>query len=167
MSIARIVSGIVALGFILVLIPTSTSAAERMAATFTKEPTKSESGLKYRYTFKVNEQKSGKPVEGAQFMISTDMPSMPGAHHMPHQKAEPGDNPGTYHATVDFGMPGQWTLILKFFKPYRDQLVLTDMIEKESIGKHSGHMHGGAEEKPDKSSYDHGKKENEKSSHKH
>ena len=54
-------------------------------------------------------------------------------------------------------MPGEWNLILRFRKPNPDQVVISDMIEMQSVGKvhagdgmdHSGHdhshSHGGAQ----------------------
>ena len=49
--------------------------------------------------------------------------------------AEPGDHSGTYHATIDFVMAGAWNLILRFTKPHRDQLVLTDDVLMQAGGK--------------------------------
>ena len=105
-------------------------AGDRMMVQHSKQPTGAEGGLGYEYTFRVTKHGNGDPVDGAQFSVSTDMPSMPGAHHMPHQTGEPTGEPGTYRAAFDFDMPGEWTLILRFSKPSRDQVVISDMIEK-------------------------------------
>ena len=83
-------------------------------AEYTKEFTGSKSGLEYRYTITVKKHRSGEPVTGAEFTIATDMATMPGAHHMPHVKAEPGHDPGTYHATIDFVMAGGWSVLVRF-----------------------------------------------------
>ena len=53
---------------------------------------------------------------------------------MPHVTGEPTGEPGTYRAELDFDMPGEWNLILKFRKPNRDQVVISDMIEKQPGG---------------------------------
>ena len=106
-------------------------AGDRMMVRHSKQPTGAESSLGYEYTFKVTKHGSGDPVDGAEFSISTDMPSMPGAHHMPHVAGEPTGEPGTYKAELDFDMPGEWTLILRFSKPSRDQVVISDMIERQ------------------------------------
>ena len=58
-------------------------AADRMMVQHSKQSTAAESGLGYEYTFKVTKHGSGDPVDGAEFSIATDMPGMPGAHHMP------------------------------------------------------------------------------------
>ena len=79
-------------------------------------------------------------VDDAEFIIATDMPDMPGAHHMPHVNGEPSSIPGTYTALLAFDMPGEWNLILKFNKPIRDQVVISEMIHKSSRGD-SQHPH--------------------------
>ena len=128
-------------------------AADRLMVDHSKKPIESPSGLAYKYTFKVKSHHGGKPVEGADFMVSTDMPAMPGAHHMPHVKNQPGHHPGTYTVKLDFDMPGEWNLILKFSKPHRDQVVIRETIKKhgDKMGDktdhskhktgHSGHGH--------------------------
>lgn len=139
-------ASITALAFALVLASPPGHAGERIVVEHKKEPTGGRSGLEYRYTFDVKTHKSKTPVEGADFMIATDMPSMPGAHHMPHVKAEPGKTPGTYTATIDFDMAGPWSLILRFSKPHRDQIVVSDHVLKQPGGeakkqRHDGHDH--------------------------
>ncbi|MGI9305176.1 MAG: FixH family protein [Gammaproteobacteria bacterium] len=115
-------------------------AGDRLMVDFNKTPTGSASGLEYEYEFTVMEHGSGDAVEGAEFMISTDMPSMPGAHHMPHVKGEAGDIPGSYKAKMNFDMPGEWNLILRFTQPQRDQVVLSDNVEVQADGKGHGKM---------------------------
>lgn len=119
----------------LALVPSAATAGERLMAEYTKEFTGSKGGLEHLYTIKVKIHKTGAPVAGAEFTIATDMPTMPGAHHMPPVKAEPGDHSGTYHATIDFVMVGGWNLILRFTKPHRDQIVLTDTVLMQAGGK--------------------------------
>ena len=108
------------------------AAGDRMVVKHSKQPTDAESGLGYEYTFKVTKHRGGDPVDGAEFSVSTDMPSMPGAHHMPPVTGEPTGEPGTYTSEIDFDMPGEWNLILRFSKPMRDQVVISDMIEKRA-----------------------------------
>ncbi len=118
-------------------------ATDRLMVEHSKQPTKAKSGLGYEYTFKVMKHGSHEPVDGADFIISTDMPAMPGAHHMPHVKGEPTGESGIYKAEFDFDMPGEWNLILKFSKPQRDQVVISDKIEKKG-GGHSDHSSHGS-----------------------
>ena len=122
-------------------------AGDRMMVEHSKRPTGAERGLGYEYTFKVTRRGSADPVDGAEFSVATDMPSMPGAHHTPHVAGEATGEPGTYKAELDFDMPGEWNLILRFSKPSRDLVVISDMIERQGDGKdragrhtdHSGH----------------------------
>ena len=109
-------------------------ATDRMMVRHSKQATTAATGLGYEFTFKVTKHGSGDPVDGAEFSVSTDMPSMPGAHHMPPVAGEPTGEPGTYRAELDFDMPGEWNLILKFRKPNRDQVVISDMIDKQPGG---------------------------------
>ena len=109
-------------------------AADRMVVQHSKQATTAATGLGYEFTFKVTKHGSGDPVDGAEFSVSTDMPSMPGAHHMPPVAGEPTGESGTYRAELDFDMPGEWNLILKFRKPNRDQVVISDMIERQPGG---------------------------------
>ena len=118
----------------LLLVQSAVMAADRMMVQHSKQPTTAESGLGYEFTFRVTKHGSGDPVDGAEFSVSTDMPSMPGAHHMPPVAGEPTGEPGTYRAELDFDMPGKWNLILRFRKPSRDQVVISDMIEKRPGG---------------------------------
>ena len=107
------------------------SAGDRMAVQHTRQPAGVEGGLGYDYTFRVTKRGSGDPVDGAAFSIATDMPSMPGVHHIPHVTGEPTGEPGIYTAEIEFDMPGEWNLILRFSEPFRDQVVISDMIEKQ------------------------------------
>lgn len=104
------------------------SAAERLQVEFAKEMAGGRDGLERRYTFTVKKDKSGEPVVGAAFTVSGDMPSMPGMHRMRPVRALPGQDPGVYHAIVDFAMAGDWNLILRFSKPHRDQVILSDSV---------------------------------------
>ncbi|MCK0103239.1 FixH family protein [Pseudohalocynthiibacter sp. F2068] len=105
-------------------------ARERLAAGFVKQITRSESGLEYSYNFVITNLSSGEPVNGVVMEVTTDMPAMPGAHHMPAKIAEPSGEPGMYIATIDFDMPGKWTLKLNISEPYRDIVTLSDTVEK-------------------------------------
>ena len=119
---------------VFLLTQSAVMAADRMMVQHSKQATTAATGLGYEFTFKVTKHGSGDPVDGAEFSVSTDMPSMPGAHHMPPVAGEPTGEPGTYRAELDFDMPGAWNLILKFRKPNRDQVVISDMIERQPGG---------------------------------
>ena len=124
-------------------------AADRLSVDYRKAETGSDRGLEYQYTFTVRNQATGQAVSDAKFKIATDMPSMPGAHHMAHVEGAPTGNPGEYRATIDFDMAGEWSLILRFTKPHRDQVVLSDFVAgyickaptSAKEGGHQGHQH--------------------------
>ncbi len=133
----------IALAFCLMLTSPSI-AGDRMDINFEKGKTGSERGLEYEYSFSVRNAATGAPISDAEFMIATDMPAMPGAHHMPHVAGVPTGVPGKYRAKIDFDMAGKWSLILRFTKPQRDQIVLTDHIENyacEGASCKSDHGH--------------------------
>lgn len=120
-------------------------AGERLAVEFEKGKTGAERGLEYEYSFTVRNAATGSPISDAEFMIATDMPAMPGAHHMPHVAGTPTKTPGEYRAKIDFDMAGKWSLILRFTKPHRDQVVLADHIDNYACADAScksdhGHM---------------------------
>lgn len=126
----HIIHHVVLMLFVALISAAPVRAADRLAVEFHKSETGSERGLEYSYTFKVSNQKTGEAVSGAEFVIATDMPAMPGAHHMPHVAGTPTGNPGEYRATIDFDMAGQWSLILRFTSPHRDQVVVSDHVAK-------------------------------------
>jgi hypothetical protein len=132
----------------LIVAPQGAISGERVKVEFEKVKTDAPSGLEYDYTFMVKNHHSGDAIEDADFMISTDMPAMPGAHHMPHVKAEPGHHPGSYKARLDFDMAGEWTLTLKFSQPHKDQVVISDMVGEqagETEMDHSNHGDDGTD----------------------
>ena len=68
-------------------------------------------------------KKSGKPIEGAEFEVSADMPSMAMAHNVKPAIATPGKKPGAYRVRIQLKMYGEWVLKLDLKKPLRDRLI--------------------------------------------
>ena len=68
--------------------------------------------------------KNLQPLEGAEFVVLAEMPSMPMAHNMRPVTAHPTHEAGTYHAVLDIAMDGAWVLKLVFEKPQRDLVVV-------------------------------------------
>jgi hypothetical protein len=82
--------------------------------------TPTESTLVYRCLVQVADP-AGKPVEGAEVTLSADMPSMPMAHNVKPVTARPiTGKPGSYEATLELEMPGEWLVKLQFRAPHRD-----------------------------------------------
>jgi hypothetical protein len=61
----------------------------------------------------------GKPVSNAKVTISLDMPSMPGAHHVPPVPATATGSPGRYTALLQLEMAGDWTARIEMSAPQR------------------------------------------------
>lgn len=79
--------------------------------------------LEYDCLFRLNDAKSGAPLDGAVFSVRPDMPSMPMAHNIRPVAAEPAGEPGSYRARLKLDMPGIWNLKLQMSTPVRDELV--------------------------------------------
>ena len=63
------------------------------------------------YTLKVNlVDRAGKPVEGAEVVVSYDMPSMRGAHATTETMKK--NARGDYLLPIQFVMPGDWEIVL-------------------------------------------------------
>ena len=62
---------------------------------------------------------TGKPISNAKVTISLDMPSMPGAHHVPPVLATPTTTPGRYTALLRPEMVGEWTARIEMSAPQR------------------------------------------------
>lgn len=78
----------------------------------------------YHCMFKVVGRKSKEPMEGVDFSVSADMPSMPMAHNIPPFKPQPVDGkPGMYHGNLELEMMGEWALKMEFKAPARDILI--------------------------------------------
>ncbi len=63
--------------------------------------------------------RAGKPISNAKVTISLDMPSMPGAHHVPPVLATPTTTPGLYTALLRPEMVGEWTARIEMSAPQR------------------------------------------------
>jgi len=105
----------------LVLISVPAEAAERVKAHVKCEKT----DIKFEYDCQIMlmGKKSGKPIEGAEFETSADMPSMAMAHNVKPVMAIPGKKPGTYHVRIQLEMYGEWALKIDLKEPMRDRLI--------------------------------------------
>ena len=111
-----------ALCFSLVLIVSIPGkAAERAKAKVVCE--KTDTPLVYDCQIMLVGKKSGIPIEGAEFEVSADMPSMPMAHNVKPATAVPGEKPGVYRVRIELAMHGEWVLKLDLKKPLRDRLI--------------------------------------------
>lgn len=115
---------------------------------------KTEQKLVYACVFSIKGRKSGDAIEGAEFKVSADMPSMAMAHNVRSIRPKATDVPGKYHGKLHLEMTGEWALKMEFKKPVRDVVVKKLMFGagaaaadhgKMDHSKHGKHkMHGKA-----------------------
>ncbi len=103
------------------VLPMTVFAGERKHAEITCEP--ADEKLVFDCVMMVTRRTSGDPITDAEFMVSADMPSMPGAHNVRPVPAVPHHEPGLYTARIHLEMLGEWAVKLDFSKPDRDRVV--------------------------------------------
>ncbi len=103
------------------IFPAGTQAAERARADVECTPT--DQKLVYDCMIMLTGRKSGTAVDGVEFTVKTDMPSMPMAHNVKPVKAMPTGKPGMYHARIELEMHGEWILKRDVSKPARDTII--------------------------------------------
>lgn len=99
----------------------TTQAAERARADVECVPT--DQKLIYDCLIMLTGRKSGAAMDGVEFTVKTDMPSMPMAHNMRPVKAVPTGKPGMYHAQIELEMHGEWILKMDVSSPARDTII--------------------------------------------
>ena len=70
----------------------------------------------------LKDMKTKNKISGAKFMVSADMPSMPGAHNVKPVMAHSMGS-GIYHFRLNLEMYGEWVLKMDFSKPKRDRIL--------------------------------------------
>ena len=81
-----------------------------------------EEKLVYECKIYLTDMKTKEKLSGAKFMVSADMPSMPGAHNVKPVMAH-SMGLGIYHVRLKLEMYGEWVLKMDFTKPRRDRIV--------------------------------------------
>ena len=99
----------------------SPALAQRLAADV--ECRHSKQRLTYDCHVFLKDAHSGKPLDGAEIVVTAAMPSMPMAHQIKPAKATPGGSPGEYLAQIELEMYGEWMLKLDVQRPVRDVIV--------------------------------------------
>jgi hypothetical protein len=77
----------------------------------------------YACTWSIANARTGAPIEGANVVLSADMPSMPMAHNVPPVAAKAAGAPGRYEATLPLEMHGEWAVRVTVTGPVRDLVV--------------------------------------------
>ena len=77
---------------------------------------------------------AGKPVDGADLILSADMPSMPMAHSVKPVKAQAvAGKPGAYACRIELEMLGEWAVKLQFKAPRPDVVVRKLDFQKDRV----------------------------------
>ena len=120
-----------------------------------------EEKLVYDCMIYLTDKKTKKKISRANFMVSADMPSMPGAHNLKPVMAH-AMGLGIYHVKLKLEMYGEWVLKMDFTKPRRDRIV-KKMIFGGKVNEMSHEQSGKHEHKKEDSECHH----NHAKDHKH
>ena len=115
----------------LLVIPTSSPAADKKSAQV--ECAATDVRLAYDCIITLTNKKTGQAIKDAEFTVSADMPSMPGAHPV-KPVAVMDQGMGMYHVQLVLEMYGEWALIMDFTLPKRDRVVTKVTITKTGGG---------------------------------
>lgn len=89
--------------------------------------------LAYDCIITLTNKKTRQTIKDAEFTVSADMPSMPGAHTV-KPVAVMNHGMGMYHVQLVLEMYGEWALIMDFTLPKRDRVVTKVTITKTGGG---------------------------------
>ena len=115
----------------LLVIPTSSPAADKKSGQV--ECAATDVRLAYDCIITLTNKKTGQTIKDAEFTVSADMPSMPGAHTV-KPVAVMNHGMGMYHVQLVLEMYGEWALIMDFTLPKRDRVVTKVTITKTGGG---------------------------------
>jgi len=89
--------------------------------------------LAYDCIITLTNKQTGQTIKDAEFTVSADMPSMPGAHTV-KPVAVMNHGMGMYHVQLVLEMYGEWALTMDFTQPKRDRVVTKVTITKTGGG---------------------------------
>ncbi|MDK2754531.1 MAG: FixH family protein [Gammaproteobacteria bacterium] len=115
----------------LLVIPTSSPAADKKSAQV--ECAATDVRLAYDCIITLTNKKTRQAIKDAEFTVSADMTSMPGAHSV-EPVAVMNHGMGMYHVQLVLEMYGEWALIMDFTLPKRDRVVTKVTITKTGGG---------------------------------
>ncbi len=130
MFILRFLS-VVGLALWLLVIPTSSSAADKKSAQV--ECAATDVRLAYDCIITLTNKTTGHAIKDAEFTVSADMTSMPGAHAI-KPVGVMNHGMGMYHVQLVLEMYGEWALTMDFTQPNRDRVVTKITITKTGGG---------------------------------
>ena len=130
MFILRFLS-VVGLALWFLVISTSSPAAGKKSGQV--ECAATDVRLAYDCIITLTNKQTGQTIKDAEFTVSADMPSMPGAHAV-KPVAVMNHGMGMYHVQLVLEMYGEWALIMDFTLPKRDRVVTKVTITKTGGG---------------------------------
>ncbi len=133
MFILRFLS-VVGLALWLLVIPTSSSAADKKSAQV--ECAATDVRLAYDCIITLTNKTTGHAIKDAEFTVSADMTSMPGAHAI-KPVGVMNHGMGMYHVQLVLEMYGEWALTMDFTQPNRDRVVTKVTITKTGGSTHN------------------------------
>jgi len=133
MFILRYLS-VVGLALWFLVIPTSSAAADKKSAQV--ECVATDVRLTYDCIITLTNKTTGHAIKDAEFTVSADMPSMPGAHAV-KPVAVMDQGMGMYHVHLVLEMYGEWALTMDFTQPKRDRVVTKVTITKTGGSTHN------------------------------
>ena len=130
MFILRFLS-VVGLALWFLVISTSSPAADKKSGQV--ECAATDVRLAYDCIITLTNKKTRQAIKDAEFTVSADMTSMPGAHSV-EPVAVMNHGMGMYHVQLVLEMYGEWALIMDFTLPKRDRVVTKVTITKTGGG---------------------------------
>ena len=130
MFILRFLS-VVGLALWFLVIPTSSSAADKKSAQV--ECAATDVRLAYDCIITLTNKKTGQAIKDTEFTVSADMPSMTVAHAI-KPVAVMNHGMGMYHVQLVLEMYGEWAVTMDFTQPKRDRVVTKVTITKTGGG---------------------------------
>ena len=122
---------VVGLALWFLVISTSSPAADKKSGQV--ECAATDVRLAYDCIITLTNKKTRQTIKDAEFTVSADMPSMPGAHTV-KPVAVMNHGMGMYHVQLVLDMYGEWALIMDFTLPKRDRVVTKVTITKTGGG---------------------------------
>ena len=133
MFILRFLS-VVGLAVWFLVIPTSSPAADKKSAQV--ECAATDVRLAYDCIITLTNKTTGHAIKDAEFTVSADMTSMPGAHAI-KPVGVMNHGMGMYHVQLVLEMYGEWALTMDFTQPNRDRVVTKVTITKTGGSTHN------------------------------
>ena len=122
---------VVGLALWFLAVPIPSAAADKKSAQV--ECAATDVRLTYDCIITLRNKKTGQAIKDAEFSVSADMPSMPGAHTVKPVSVM-SQGMGIYHAKLVLEMYGEWALTMDFTQPERDRVITKITITKTGGG---------------------------------